>query len=190
MAAVLQKESSNRMESERPPQNPSVQKAIPIELSHCSLVVLDEARSACLSRQLAKMDPWRTLGYRPETLLNYFHRKDAALERHAIVIEGRTAGVLTVRYPWLMGPYIELFAILGEYSGMGLGGEVLRWVESRFQVNSRNIWATVSAFNTLARTFYRRQGFEEVAPLKGLVTPGFDEILLRKNLAGKSGAPS
>jgi ribosomal protein S18 acetylase RimI-like enzyme len=134
------------------------------------------------------MDPWRTLGYRPENLLNYLHRKDAGLDRHAIVIEGRTAGVLSVRYPWLMGPYIELFAVLPGYSGRGLGEEVLKWVESRFQANSRNLWATVSAFNTLARTFYQRQGFEEVAPLKELVAAGLDEILLRKNLAAKSGA--
>jgi diamine N-acetyltransferase len=171
------------MECESPPQNPSAQEPLPIELPHCSLVVLDEDRSAGLSRRLAAMEPWRTLGYRPETLLNYLHRNDVGLDRHAIVMEGQTAGVLSVRYPWLMGPYIELFAILAEYSGRGLGGEVLQWVESRFQSNSRNIWATVSAFNTLARSFYQRQGFEEVAPIKDLVTPGFDEILLRKRLA-------
>lgn len=176
------------MERDRPYQNQSTRDALPIELSHCSLVALDEDRSLSLSRRLAAMDPWRTLGYRPETLLNYLHRKDNGLDRHAIVVEGQPAGVLSVRYPWLMGPYIELFAILAEYSGRGLGGEVLKWVESRFQANSRNLWTTVSDFNTLARAFYRRQGFEEVAPLKELVTAGFDEILLRKNLAGQSGA--
>ncbi|GKT07480.1 N-acetyltransferase [Desulforhabdus sp. TSK] len=178
------------MERDRPPQNHPTRDALHIELPHCSLVVLDEDQSAGLSRRLAAMEPWRTLGYRPETLLNYLHRHDAGLDRHAIVIEGQTAGVLSVRYPWLMGPYIELFAILGEYGGKGLGGEVLQWVESRFLANSRNLWATVSAFNTLARSFYRRQGFEEVARIKDLVIPGFDEILLRKHLAGKqAGSP-
>lgn len=171
------------MERDRPPQNDSTRDALLMELPHCSLVVLDEDRSVSLSRRLAEMDPWRTLGYRSESLLNYLHRKDSGLDRHAIVIEGQTAGVLSVRYPWLMGPYIELFAVLPRYSGRGLGGEVLRWVECRFQGNSRNLWATVSAFNTPARAFYQGQGFEEVAPLRDLVTPGFDEILLRKHLA-------
>jgi ribosomal protein S18 acetylase RimI-like enzyme len=46
-----------------------------------------------------------------------------------------------------------------------------------------NLWLCVSAFNSRAIAFYERQGFQPVADLPDLVTPGFAELLMRKRLA-------
>jgi hypothetical protein len=58
----------------------------------------------------------------------------------------------------------------------------MEWTARNAAETSRNLWACVSDFNTSARTFYARQGFEEIAPLDGLVQPGMAEVLLRKRL--------
>ena len=91
------------------------------------------------------------------------------------------AGAMTVRWPWLHGPYLELLAVLPEAQGRGLGGALLGWLIAQVP-SSRNLWVAVSAFNTGARRFYARHGFVEVGTVPGLVRDGFDEILLRKAL--------
>ena len=47
---------------------------------------------------------------------------------------------------------------------------------------SRQLWLCVTTFNTRARAFYERFGFEEVAVLDKLATEASDEVLMRKRL--------
>lgn len=130
---------------------------------------------------LAATDPWRTLGYQPEALSHYLLRADPALGRHCLFVSGNLAGVLTVRSPWLLGPFIELIAVFDAYRGKGFGKILIDWVCAQ-STKSPNLWVTVSSFNIDARRFYARLGFEEAATLKDLIRRGFDEILLRKRL--------
>jgi len=154
-------------------------------LDSCTLFPLSEITAGEISSVLAGMVPWRTLGYSSEGLYRYFTRNDPALLRYALVVSGGTAGMLCARYPWLLGPYVELLVIFEGYQGKGLGREVIEWLERRFAGEARNFWATVSSFNEKARSFYQRLGFKEVAVLSNLVTSGFDEILLHKKLLGE-----
>ncbi|MFZ2445642.1 MAG: GNAT family N-acetyltransferase [Syntrophobacteraceae bacterium] len=132
-----------------------------------------------ISRTLASMDPWLTLGYKPEALSHYLLRADPALSRYCVIVSGRLAGVLAVRFPWLFGPFIELIALFGDCRGRGLGRALIGWVGAQ-HASSPNIWATVSSFNLDAREFYARQGFEPAAVLKDLIRPGQNEVLLRR----------
>jgi len=121
-------------------------------------------------------DPYRTLGYRAETLAAYLTRPDPSLCRYAVETNGRLAGVLALRKPWLRGPLIEMLALLPSAQGRGLGSRILDRCKDEA---GRNLWATVSDFHQPARRFYARAGFEEVAALPGVVGPERDEILLR-----------
>ena len=152
-------------------------------LASCTLSSFEDEDAAEISRVLSSMDPWRRLGYRPDQLRSYLVREDPALKRYAVRVSGDSAGVLCVRHPWLLGPYNELLAVYPRFQGRSLGREVLGWMEEQYRATARNIWTTVSSFNTGARRFYAGMGFTEVAPLSDLIERGYDEILLRKKLA-------
>lgn len=150
------------------------------ELETCTLSPLQRDQGEYIGLRMADMEPWRTLGYRVETLSRYLTRPDPSLGRYTATVSGKLAGVVCVRDPWLLGPFIELLAVFAEYQGGGVGGCILKWVETRG--GWPNVWVTVSSFNVRALSFYERFGFQEVARLKDLIRTGFHEILLRKDL--------
>ena len=134
-----------------------------------------------MSMILCSMDPWLTLEYRPEAFEFYLLHADPALSRYAVMISGNVCGVLSVRSPWLFGPFIELMALFDGFRGKGIGSRIIDWVCDRYK--STNLWATVSSFNLEAQKFYSGAGFEKTAILEDLIKPGRNEILLRKKMA-------
>lgn len=136
-----------------------------------------------LAEAIAAMPPWSTLDISAETVARVLASDEATARRYAVVAEGMPAGILSVRAPWLRGPYIELLAILPGHQGHGLGSDVLSFVETQaLRAGDRNAWVCASQLNDRARRFYARHGFTEVASLPDLVADGFAEILLRKRL--------
>lgn len=140
---------------------------------------LDPILHETIAGQLARMDPWARLDYSASGLRAYLDRDDASLDKRAILIQGQPAALICLRQPWLLGPCIELLAVLPDHQNRGLGGQLINWAASRA---GRNLWALVSAFNADARRFYARHGFVEIAPIPDLIRPGSDEILLRRPL--------
>jgi ribosomal protein S18 acetylase RimI-like enzyme len=151
------------------------------ELKGMTMESLQSRDVAEISRILASMDPWRKLDYKPEALAFYLLRADPSLQRFTINIAGRVSGVLSVRFPWLFGPFIELIALFNNCRGKGYGRQLIDWVGRHFPP-SPNLWATVSSFNLDAQEFYRRTDFEQVTVLQDLIKEGWHEILLRKRL--------
>jgi GNAT superfamily N-acetyltransferase len=141
---------------------------------------MGEARE--LGQACAAIEPWSSLGYEGQALGAYLERPDPSLFRFAILWDGRAAGVLALRWPWLRGPFIEMLAVLPSHQGRGLAGAALSWATARTASATTNLWATVSDFHTPARAFWKHQGFEEIAELPGLIGEG-SEILLRKRVA-------
>ena len=152
------------------------------QLPHATLRMLDRDQADALAQSLVRMDPWLTLGYSRAALREYLEREDPGLHRYALEYEATLAGTLCVRYPWLLGPYVELLVVLPTSQGRGLGREVLLWLEQEVLSASKNLWALVSAFNSRARRFYRLCGYVEVVEIPDLVKEGFNEVLLRKSL--------
>jgi ribosomal protein S18 acetylase RimI-like enzyme len=153
-------------------------------LEGCTLTRgLSESDAAVLGEMLGGIDPWLSLGVSPKALAGYLLRDDPALTRYVVRVGDfeEIVGVICIRYPWLRGPYIELLGMSDGYQGRGLGGQVLRWAEAEARRESRNLWVVTSSFNHKARAFYRRHGFYEIGPLKGLVSNEVDEILFRKD---------
>jgi len=152
-------------------------------LPSCTLERLKRPESQALAATLVTMDPWRTLAYRAEALAAYLSRPDSTFFRFTIRAAGDPAGLVALRHPWLRGVYLELLAIFPPYQGLGLGREIMSFVEAQARPHTQNLWTAVSAFNHRARFFYQNLGFLEVACLENLIKEGCDELLLRKILA-------
>ncbi|CAK0761909.1 N-acetyltransferase domain-containing protein [Gammaproteobacteria bacterium] len=159
-------------------------------LGNFQIRTLDESESEKIAQQLCCIDPWRTLGYSSARLRNYLLSTDPCLRCRIIVTNStdiansqRAAGVFCVRFPWLLGAYLELFAIFPDYQKLGLGSEVLAWMEQRVAADTRNLWLMVSSFNNPAMAFYGKQGYQIIGKIDNLIKEGYDEMLLRKRLS-------
>lgn len=155
----------------------------------CQLRELTQAEIIAMSQTLAQMEPWLTLNYSAKTLANYLGCQDPSLHQYGITSPTQqVAGVICIRYPWLRGPYIELFAVSHSQQGQGIGRDIINWLvtELRQNTNLHNLWALVSEFNHEAQHFYQKMGFVEMAQLDDLVVTGYNEILLRKVLTSSS----
>jgi len=150
------------------------------ELNFCTLRRMQPEDARSIAKTLVAMSPWSILGYQEETLAGYLVRVDPSSHRFVIMRSDKICGIVCVRYPWLVGAYLELIAVFSAFQGQGIGGEIIRWLENESFFYASNLWILVSSFNSSARKFYRRQGFQEICTLPDLVKPGYDEILLRK----------
>jgi len=157
-------------------------------LEEFQIQALREEDSERVAQQLSRINPWRALNYSPTKLRNYLISTDPCFRCRVIVTSDMTdnqriAGLFCVRSPWLLGACLELFAIFPDYQMMGLGTRTLAWLEQRVAADAKNLWILVSSFNEFARAFYCKQGYTEIGKIDDLIQTGFDEILLRKNLA-------
>ena len=131
---------------------------------------------------LAAMDPWLTLRYGAAALRRTLGDAHPDLTRYLARRGGETLGLAVVRYPWLRGGYIELFAVLRAAQGQGVGAALLGHLEAAYRGKTGNLWLLVSGFNGGARRFYGRHGFQTIGSIPDLLAPGQDEILMRKPL--------
>ena len=160
--------------------------APPIELGRVAggsvrLLPLEQSSCASLAAGIAAIEPWSVMKYPAETLAAFLLRPDGSVSRYVVSVNGEEAGVVSVRHPWLKGPYLELLALLPQAQAQGIGSSIIAWFESTaLQHGARNLWVCASAFNTRGLRFYERHGFTRAATLPGLVVEGYDEILLRK----------
>jgi ribosomal protein S18 acetylase RimI-like enzyme len=121
------------------------------------------------------------MNYSAGALARFLASAEGGVSRYLVQIGSEPAGAVSVRYPWLKGPYLELLALLPSFQGRGIGSEIIGWFEQEgLRLGARNLWVCASSFNARAVRFYRRHGFREAATFSGLVADGYDEILLRK----------
>lgn len=151
------------------------------ELKGARLVPLEHGAIAPLAEAIVAIPPWSVMRYSADALARFLAAPDDGASRYLVQVEGEPAGAVSVRFPWLKGPYLELLALLPAFQGRGIGSAVLGWFEQEgSKLGARNLWVCASSFNTNALRFYRRHGYHPAATLTGLVADGYDEILLRK----------
>lgn len=137
-----------------------------------------------LARGLCSISPWRDYGLGSQELALFLGRGEPGAQRYAIFVGGAVVGAAIIWPNWLRGPYLQFLGLLDTHQGQGIGDCVLGWLEktARQRVANRYVWILVSDFNLRARAFYRRQGYEEVAPIPDVVKDGMGEVLIRKRL--------
>jgi GNAT superfamily N-acetyltransferase len=155
--------------------------AAPIDLAGARLVALDPQACASLAEAIVAIPPWSMVNYPAEAMARFLASSDGGGSLYGVEVDGAEAGAVSIRSPWLKGPYLELLAILPPFQGRGAGPKILVWFEQEaLRHAARNLWVCASSFNVRALRFYARHGFAPTATLPGLVAEGFDEILLRK----------
>ena len=131
---------------------------------------------------LAESDPWKSLGYTVEDWGRIFCPIPQGRDSFVSVIDGIIAAVAIVRQKFLLGDYLELLGVADRARGEGIGKELLVHIEAQVFARTKNLFACVSDFNSGARAFYKKQGYQEIGPMPNFLIPGSAEILLRKTL--------
>ena len=129
---------------------------------------------------LSQIEPWLRLETGAARLAHHFEQVDPGLNRFAVFLNGVLAGAVSVRFPWLRGPYLELLGLLPDAQGCGAGRAIMNWFESESPHETRNFWLLCSDFNDRALQFYRAMGYEKTVLIEGLYAEGFDDFLMRK----------
>jgi diamine N-acetyltransferase len=144
---------------------------------------VDPAKAAELGGAISKIGPWAHYGWGGEQIVRSLQRRDAGVSCYQIRCGDAIAGGIAIQPNWLLGPYLQMLAILPEFQKLGLGARVIGWYEAEARAHKqRNIWLCVSGFNNGAAKFYARHDFVMTAVLDGLVRRGDDELLMRKLL--------
>ena len=144
------------------------------------LLPLDQRSCASLAAGIVAMEPWSVMNYPADKLAAFLASPTPGAARYVVSMKGEQSGVVSVRHPWLKGPYLELLALLP-------GAEPRHRVEHHGLVRSRRpgAWGAQSLGLRLVvqRTrlaILRAAWLCRAATLPGLVADGYDEILLRK----------
>ncbi len=154
------------------------------DLATCQLRHATQADAKFLGKELAKIDPWKTLKSTPQEFEEGFQSQSTSTNTYAVISQEKPVGVISVRYPWLLGPYLGFLGIIPEAQGSGLGKVLMNWLEETAKEHSaRNVFICVSDFNKDAQVFYKSCGYQEVANLDGLIVDEYAELLLRKRLS-------
>ena len=157
-----------------------------IDLGIARLEPLKPEACPGLAAAIVVMEPWSVMQYPAERLATFLVSPDQGVSHYCVSVQDVEAGVVSVRSPWLKGPYLELLALLPPAQNRGIGSRILAWFEeTAIGQEARNLWVCASSFNGHALRFYARHGFRPAATLPGLVADGFEEILLRKFPIGK-----
>jgi GNAT superfamily N-acetyltransferase len=152
-----------------------------IDLPRGRLVALEPAGARRLAEAIVAIPPWSVMAYPAEALARFLSAADDGASRFRLEVDGVEAGAVSIRFPWLKGPYLELLALLPPFQRQGIGAGLLTWFETEASAHgARNAWVCASSFNDGALRFYERHGFRAEAMLRGLVADGYDEVLLRK----------
>ena len=130
---------------------------------------------------LAESDPWKKLGYTKDDWHRIFCPTPQSRDSYVIELDGLVAGIAIVKQKFLLGDYLELLGVAGWARGKGMGRRLLEHVEQLVFGRTNNLFACVSDFNTDAREFYKKQGYQEIGPMPNFLIPGSAEILLRKS---------
>ncbi len=69
------------------------------------------------------------MAYPAEAMTRFLAASGDGASRYVIEVDGVEAGAVSVRFPWLKGPYLELLAVLPPFQRRGIGAGILAWFE-------------------------------------------------------------
>jgi len=135
---------------------------------------------AAVVQLLEASDPWKALGYTAADWNRIFCPIPQGRDTYVAELDGRIAGIAIVKQKFLAGDYLELLGVADWARKQGIGRRLLTHIEQLVFGRTKNLFACVSDFNEPARTFYKKQGYQEIGPMPNFLIPGSAELLLRK----------
>ena len=137
-------------------------------------------------RHLMRSEPWITLQY-DDADVQGIVRSVASANLLVAQAGERTVGFALSAPGILLGEYLKILVVDPELRSQGVGRHLMQELERRAFQRWPNVYLCVSDFNTGARRFYQRLGYEEVGLLRDLLLPGKGEVLMRKSIAAWRG---
>ncbi|MFH1501643.1 MAG: GNAT family N-acetyltransferase [Candidatus Eisenbacteria bacterium] len=127
---------------------------------------------------MVSSEPWITLGRTRDEAAAIL--KSDKREAYVAVLDGSVVGFIVLVLRGLVVGFIQSIAVRSDLRSRGVGRALMEFAESRIFEDYPNVFLAVSSFNTDARRFYERLGYEEVGELRDLLVRGHSEVLLRK----------
>jgi ribosomal-protein-alanine N-acetyltransferase len=140
----------------------------------------DKERALCAGI-MAGSDPWITLGMSLGHLMKTLG--DPLNEVYAATVKDEIVGTMVIQTRGAFSGYLKSIAVHPDWRGRKLGEQMMAFIEKEIFSTCANLFLCVSSFNTDARRFYERLGYEKVGVLKDYLVRGHDEILMRKSIA-------
>jgi ribosomal protein S18 acetylase RimI-like enzyme len=134
------------------------------------------------AKLLFESEPWITLGITFERCL--VNCTDPEFMLYVAHIQGNPCGSIILDKRGIAGsPYLKSIAVSKDYRSYGIGAALMEFAENLFRNEScKHFFLCVSSFNTRARAFYKRLGYEAVGEFKDYIIEGQSEILMYKRL--------
>jgi [ribosomal protein S18]-alanine N-acetyltransferase len=130
---------------------------------------------------LSDSEPWITLGVTYEKCLK--NCSDQEYQIYVAHLEKKPAGFVILDLRGMASsPYIKSIAVAPEYRNRKLGAEILKYAENVAHQTSEHMFLCVSSFNSRARHFYEKNGYETVGELRDYIIKGESEIIMHKRL--------
>lgn len=77
-------------------------------------------------------------------------------------------------------PYLHLIAVKEEYRGKGIGQKLIDYYENIACADASKLFLVVAGFNPKAKSFYIRNGYQQVGEIPGLYRKGIIEYIMMK----------
>ncbi len=159
---------------------------IPNNMKALSIKIIRMSRShipACDDIVTAS-EPWKTLREGVD-----FSAAIRQKQAHVAVIGGALAGfvIFTPEPVFARGGYLRAIGVASAIRSSGIGRKLLAFAEKMTAKKADNFYLCVSSFNRPAQAFYRKQGYERVGTIDGLVRRGMSEHIFRKTLRKRTG---
>ena len=153
--------------------------AVRIDLQGARLVALAPALAARLAEAIVAIPPWSAMDYPADAMARFLAASGDGASRYLIEVDGVEAGAVSVRHPWLKGPYLELLALLPPFQRHGIGAGMFPGSSRRGERSARAISGFAPQLQRARLALLiRSHGFSQAAALPGLVADGYEEILL------------
>jgi ribosomal-protein-alanine N-acetyltransferase len=139
-----------------------------------------EEEKKTAAKMMAETDPWITLGISKEQILKTLD--DPLYETYLALAGKEIAGVAVIQLKGACTGYLKSIAVKKAWRHRQVGSRLMDFIEEKIFSVQPNVFLCVSSFNTTARRFYEKRGYEEIGILKNYLVRGYDEVFMRKSL--------
>jgi ribosomal protein S18 acetylase RimI-like enzyme len=129
---------------------------------------------------MANSDPWLTLERNYQKCSAVI--RNPLAETYIVKGNGQVIGLAVIQLKGALVGYIQTLVIEPRYRNLGIGRQLIAFLEKRIHEVSPNVFMCVSDFNTDAQRMYQNLGFDVIGEIKNYIKEGHSEILLRKTI--------
>jgi ribosomal protein S18 acetylase RimI-like enzyme len=146
-----------------------------------SKIVDTEDQNWCAAL-MAGSEPWISLNRNYEDGQALMRVTEGGMEAYLAKIGNERLGFVVIKMAGAFVGYIQILAVAASSRGMGIGNQLMDFVEARIFEVSPNAFICVSDFNKKALKLYEARGYQLLGKLENYLENGFTELLLRKTI--------